>query len=355
MKKFFSKIGIEVECHLVNVLDKPVDIEDLPDLKKDFIQYLDQHQLPTFSLEPQISLIEFKTNPWLERDRLFRDIDAIYKLRYIAQAHNHDLLFMGMNPHTTSKDVLATRKPLPFGNFFSLAATHINIGIPETYEDRFFNILDYLQQWCLPFCTLMQSSPILANEVSGNQSARQMFISGMFGHHYDFYPKSLMSWDHVNKYIQLLNQSDNQYFIHHGLTNHLQHCVRPKKINGNTIIEFRYFDTSHINALKATIDLINETLVGIMAQLKSGKDLLLYKDVMFARMTMHQIDQIGRHAMVCLDLDHAFTLSEWSEQYLARINPEAHSQFMQALEKPTFSEILLQEHSPENQMKKMHL
>ena len=76
---------------------------------------------------------------------------------------------------------------------------------------------------------------------------------------------------------------------------------------------------------------------------------------MFARMTMHQIDQIGRHAMVCLDLDHAFTLSEWSERYLACINPEAHSQFMQALEKPTFSEILLQEHSPENQMKKMHL
>ena len=338
MEQFYSTVGIEIECHLVDKKNQPVSITQKDDLQNEIINYLETHNLPTFSLEPHASLIEFKTNPHQSKELLFNEIDLIYDIQKIAKKYNYNILFQGLNPHADLSKQLHARKHFPCSNVFCYASAHINFNIKEEHHSDLFQILDLMQQWCMPFSVLMQSSPLLAQKRTHCHSSRHVLVSGILGPHFDFLPKSLMSWEKIAAFDTLLKQSNKDYMFH-GLTNPVQHLLRPKKMGDHKIIEIRFLDTSNADSLKTTIELMAQIL-DIIAN-KPKRIPVLFKDDLLLKMSMHQISHVGRYGLINLDYNTALSIEAWSEQHLAKLSKTLHQQFMHALSKPTMRENIL--------------
>lgn len=342
MENFFTTIGIEVEGHLTNQMGQPISIEQAPELNKAIITYLKEHGLPEYSLEPQDSILEFKTNPHHSRTDLFKELELIYDLDKLFKKYGCQILFQGVNPNTTDPTNLQSRTELPFADLIAYAGVHINIAIPEPYLTDFFQILDSIQQWCIPYIALMQSSPVVANKNSHLLSSRHAMFQAALGCHFNFFPKTLMSWDKILAYQSLLLQTDENYAVH-SWCNLLQHCVRPKKTDQHSIIELRYFDTSNIDALKTTIDLVAQTAQHLVYNHKNLSALCLYQDQIFLETTLHQVIQLGRKAQIVLDFDQILPMEAWSKNHLSRLDSKLHKDFMQALAKPSQAELVLED------------
>ncbi|MEE2770249.1 MAG: glutamate-cysteine ligase family protein [Pseudomonadota bacterium] len=345
MEQFYSTIGIEIECHLVDLNNQPKSITKAANLKNDIVKYLENHNLPTFSLEPHTDLIEFKTNPHQCKASLFNEIDLIYDIKQLANKHGHNILFQGVNPHATIEKQTPGRKRFQFSDILSCSGIHINCNIREKHLSELFQILDLMQQWSMPFSILMQSSPFFCKKNTYCHSSRHTLLSGIMGLHFDFFPKSLMSWEKIAAFESILKQSNKNY-VYHNFSNPVQHYIRPKKIDNHHIIEIRFLDTSDAESLKTTIELMAQLLEIIANKAKSIP--LIYKDDLLLKTTMHQISQVGRHALINIDYDNVLTIEAWSEQYLTKLDQTLHQRFMHALSKPTLSERLLKQYESAN-------
>ena len=273
---------------------------------------------------------------------LFKEIDLIYNIQKIAKKYDCDILFQGINPHVDSSKQLNSRKDFPYSDVFCYASAHINLNIKEEHHSDLFQILDLMQQWSMPFSVLMQSSPLLAKKRTHCHSSRHALVSGILGPHFDFFPKSLMSWGKIAAFDALMKQSNKDY-IFHALTNPVQHMLRPKKIDDHKIIEIRFLDTSDADSLKTTIALMAQ-LLDITAN-KPNSTPILFKDDLLLKTSMHQISHVGRHGLIYLDYNTALSIEAWSEQHLAKLSETLHLQFMHALNKPTMSEIILKRYA----------